>query len=159
MSELEVSDLEVKVEFYLSDVVSKNITQQNPNNTLIPLFTHPIAGPTPTLNNVGRPRQKRHRRTQFTKEFERAHYLHLIAKDVVNVGGHLVHRNTVLTKDELCVLSLGTTFVPNDACFATFDIEIITRLHLSFYSIRVSTKPYYLKKQKINSPLSLQLSR
>ena len=146
ISESEVSESEVKDEFYLSDVVSTNTTQHNPNNTLTTLRTHPITGPTPTLNNMGGPRQKRRRRIQFTKEMERSHYLlHLIAKDVENVGVHVVHKNIVLTKDELCVLSLGTTFLPNarkhnrkilsyalNKCirnvrlqkhFATFDIE------------------------------------
>ena len=40
------------------------------------------------------------------------HCLNLIAKDIVNVGVHVVHKDIVLTKEELCVLSLGTTFVP-----------------------------------------------
>ena len=44
---------------------------------------------------------------------ERSHYPHLIAKDVVNVRVRVVHENVVLTEGELCVLSLGTTFVPN----------------------------------------------
>ena len=44
---------------------------------------------------------------------KRSHYLHLIAKDVINGGVDVVHENIVLTKDELFVLSLGPTFVPN----------------------------------------------
>ena len=111
----EVSELEVSDEFYLSDVVSKTTTQHNPNPNkhLTPECISSTAGSTQTLTNKGSQREKRLRRTQSDSGKERSHYLHLIAKEVVNVGVHVVHKNIVLTEDKLCVLSLGTTFVPN----------------------------------------------
>ena len=94
------------------------------------------------------------------------------------VGVHIVHENIVLTKDELCALSLGTTFVPNarkhkreilsyaldkfirnvrlKKHFATFDIENQNTLTPESLLHTHVNKTLLLVEAKNNSTLLLQ---
>ena len=71
-SESDASKSEIKDEFYLSDVVTKNTTQHipKPNKHLTITRTQSIAGPTPMLNNKGTPRQKRLRRKRSPRKWQ-----------------------------------------------------------------------------------------
>ena len=114
-SESDVSQSEIRDEFYLSDVVS-NVSNLNVHYT--PLKSnpsqnnHPLTGPSTSLADDTERHPKRVRRWRITPEEECSRCLKMIAMNVMNVGVHVIHKDIILSENETCVLSLGTNFVP-----------------------------------------------
>ena len=112
-SDSAASPSDIRDEFYMSDVVSKVFNKlrstKPPINSLC--TKRSVPGPSTSLSDEDRA-HKRIRRKRTTPEDECSRCLQMIAKNVVNVGVHVVHDDIILSKDELCVLSLGTNFVP-----------------------------------------------
>ena len=107
-----MSESEIRDEFYLSDVVSNYTDTTNKQTLTLYHNKRPVTGSPTSINYDKEQSHKRRRRWRTPKEEERTRCLSSIAKDVVNIGVHVVHDDILLSKDELNVLSLGTNFVP-----------------------------------------------